>query len=86
MTCCTKQRLPRFLDALLVTAVLAQFERSVVDHSFEVLAYCFMSDHVQFLVEGASAHSDLKQFVRFGKQRGEHIARARSRISNQAWT
>jgi putative transposase len=35
---------------------------------FSVLAYCFMPDHVHFLVQGNSESSDGRQLIKSGKQ------------------
>jgi putative transposase len=77
ITLCTERRTPRFIDGIIVTDVLAQFERSASEHHFELLAYCFVPDHAHLLVEGSRVDSDLQRFVRLAKQRGEYAARRR---------
>jgi putative transposase len=44
------------------------FLRTAEDERFEVLAYCFMPDHLHLLVEGASNTSDLQTFVKAARQ------------------
>jgi len=48
--------------------VWEQFLRACAEKQFEVLAYCFMPDHVHLVVEGMSDQSNLKLFVKLAKQ------------------
>jgi putative transposase len=52
-----------------VEMLLSQLRRTAIDEQFDVIAYCFMPDHVHLLVQGASDTSDLKEFLRIFKQR-----------------
>jgi putative transposase len=47
---------------------MTQFERCAVTELFAIVAYCFMPDHVHFLVEGQADASDLRRFVARAKQ------------------
>ena len=76
-----RNRRPVFEDASLVADALAQIQRTATDESFDVLAYCFMPDHVHLLVKGVDEESDLRHFAKMSKQRSgyayknEHGAR-----------
>jgi len=66
-----------FTDAAVVALVLAQILRAATGKQFEVIAYCFMHDHVHLVVEGVSDASDLKAFAKLAKQySGYYYARA----------
>lgn len=81
LTICTHGRRPCFTDADTVDLVLAQFRLTAREEEFEILAYCFMSDHLHLLVSGASDRADLTQFVKIAKQRaGFSFRRARGEI------
>ena len=82
LTFCTWDRLPRFKDPTVVADTLAHIQRTADDESFEVLAYCFMPDHLHLLVKGLEQTSDLKTFVKMSKQRSgyAHHRRGRERL------
>ena len=69
LTICTHQRGRHFTDTATVALVLAQFLRVAVDEQFEVLAYCFMPDHLHAIVTALSEAADFQRFVRLAKQR-----------------
>jgi putative transposase len=52
----------------VVELVLAQFVRAAKDEAFSILAYCFMPDHVHFLIQGDSEWSDCRRLIKLGKQ------------------
>jgi putative transposase len=58
-----------FTNAGTVATVLGAIEAAAQIEHFEVLAYCFMPDHVHLLTQGASDRSDLQRFVKRWKQR-----------------
>ena len=68
LTFCTNFRTKVFVEADVVQFVLSQFLRAAREESFSILAYCFMPDHVHFLVQGDSESSDGRRFIRLGKQ------------------
>jgi putative transposase len=68
LTFCTTFRAKLFVDADVVQLVLSQFLRAAVEEDFSVLAYCFMPDHVHFLVQGNAESSDGRRLIRLGKQ------------------
>ena len=45
-----------------------QFLRAAGTHRFEIIAYCFMPDHLHFASHGTSEHSDCKAFIKAAKQ------------------
>jgi REP element-mobilizing transposase RayT len=69
LTFCTLGRLPVFRDPEIVAMTLAQFRTTAAQEGFAILAYCLMPDHVHLLVEALADTSDLRRFVKLGKQR-----------------
>jgi len=49
--------------------MLEQISQAAAAHQFEILAYCFMADHLHLLVEARSSDSDLISFANLVKQR-----------------
>ena len=83
MTICTHRRSKAFTDLPIVHLVLLQFLRTAIDERCEILAYCFMPDHVHLIVIVHAADTDLRRFVRLAKQRaGFAFTRATGR---QLW-
>ena len=68
LTFCTNFRANLFVESEVVELVLSQFLRAAGDEDFSVLAYCFMPDHVHFLVQGNSDASDGRRLIKLGKQ------------------
>jgi putative transposase len=68
LTFCTAGRRKLFIATDVVDLVLAQILRAANEVGFEIPAYCFMPDHVHLLIEGTSATSDLRKFVKLAKQ------------------
>jgi putative transposase len=79
LTFCTSNRKRLFVNTPLIADVFHEFRNTADDEAFALLAYCFMPDHVHFLVEGIEDRSDLRRFVKIGKQRAEYVARRRHR-------
>lgn len=48
--------------------MLAQILRAASEQAFDLLAYCFMRDHLHILAGGAREDSNLKTFVARAKQ------------------
>ena len=57
-----------FTDADTVHHTLRQFLRVAAQQQVEVLAYCFMPDHLHLIVIAHGANTDLQRFVRLAKQ------------------
>jgi putative transposase len=68
LTFVTSERRRRFSDADEVEMVRAQFVRASREKAFEIVAYCFMPDHVHLIVLGLAEDSDLKAFAKLAKQ------------------
>jgi putative transposase len=68
-TTCTYKRRPRFRGASTVTSSLDQILQASAQEKCEVLAYCFMPDHVHLLIAGADAEADFERFMKLAKQR-----------------
>ena len=66
---CTYRRAPLFVSGQAVAAALTQIERTCRENDFDLLAYCFMPDHVHLLVEAVTADADLRRTVSLMKQR-----------------
>ena len=69
LTICTRNRQPVFLETPIIASTLWHFRRTGIEEPFDMIAYCFMTDHVHLLIEGTSATSDFKRYVKLGKQR-----------------
>jgi putative transposase len=68
LTMCTFQRQPAFRDSNLVASVLLTIRTCAAKNTFEVIAYCFMPDHLHLVAGAASEASDLQRFVSQWKQ------------------
>jgi len=68
LTFCTHNRRPLFEAKEIVDLVLSQISRAATENQFEIVAYCFMPDHLHLLVAGTSESSDCKRFIARGKQ------------------
>ena len=84
ITICSHLRQSVFLNSDLALATLDQFRRTAVEDHFAILAYCMMPDHVHLLVEGRASDSDLKRFIRIGKQRSAYLY-SRTTGGGQLW-
>ena len=73
LTICTHQRRHHFMDDATVALVLAQFLRTAAGAEFEILAYCFMPDHLHLVVVASSEDSDLRRFIGLAKQRSAYL-------------
>ena len=69
LTFCCHNRQQLFTQDPVVKSVLSQFEHVASKELFAIVAYCFMPDHVHFLVEGKSERSNCLRFVSRAKQR-----------------
>lgn len=68
LTICTYNRTRPFTDSDIVHQTLLQFLRTAVEQRVEILAYCFMPDHLHLIVIAHGANTDLQRFVRLAKQ------------------
>jgi putative transposase len=68
LTICTHNRTRSFTDPAIVALVLRQILRAAAGQHIEILAYCFMPDHLHLIVIAHRADTDLQRFVRLAKQ------------------
>jgi putative transposase len=68
LTFVTHLRRPLFADEHAVTVVWLQFLRAARQEGFEILAVCFMPDHVHLVAVGTFDASDFLAFIRRAKQ------------------
>ena len=68
LTICTHDRQPWFKERSVVESTVSQFLRAADRCDFDLLAYCFMPDHVHALVGATTRTADLRHFVRIVKQ------------------
>ncbi len=66
---CVFGRRSAFDDPSVVTLVLRELLRTARECGVEIVAYCFMPDHVHFLAEGLTAASDTARCIRLFRQR-----------------
>ena len=69
VTLCTHRKLPVFVDSELVGHLKEALRQKTVEHDFALWAYCFMPDHLHLLIQGKSADTDFRSFVKFFKQK-----------------
>jgi len=69
LTICTFNRLHVFVNGESVRLAVMQLSRTANDREFDVIAYCFMPDHVHLLVQGSHPAANVREFVRTFKQR-----------------
>jgi putative transposase len=79
LTACTQDRAPHLRKAELVSHHLALLTEQAQRDSFDVIAYCFMPDHLHLLVSGMSEDSNCLAFMRTFKQRSGFAFRRFSR-------
>jgi putative transposase len=82
ITCCTAQRKPYFKRKAIVEDVLTVLKDVSEELDFRILAYCFMPEHLHFLVIGGEA-SSLAEFMKLFKQKSGFIFRKAH--SNALW-
>ena len=80
LTFCCAHRHDAFVDPRVVSNLTSLLLRTAAEQQFEVVAYCFMPNHLHLLVEGLSDDSELVAFCRLARQRLAHAyARCTSR-------
>lgn len=68
LTICVHERRRAFVRQEPVDLVTSQLLQSSSRNKFEVIAYCFMPDHLHLLVQGVADDSNLLEFMRVFKQ------------------
>ena len=69
ITILTKDRIVRFKDSKVVGRLVSILTETARSEKFNVLAYCFMPDHLHLLVVGEVDQSNLKKFISLFKQK-----------------
>src|SRR5262245_24795976 len=69
VTCCTDHWLRAFTSAAIVDALSTQLRRTCAEHSFALLAYVFMPDHLHFLIEGQTENADFRALMKVLRKR-----------------
>ena len=72
---CTFRRAACFINDTTIDTVRSELLRTAESYRVEVIAYCFMPDHLHLLVEGISADSDLLKWTKMFRQRSGHSYR-----------
>ena len=73
----TLDRVAVFRDAADVELTLVQFLRAAREKGLEIVAYCFMPDHVHMIVCGVNDDLDFKAFVKLARQFSGYCYRRR---------
>ncbi|MGH7801997.1 MAG: REP-associated tyrosine transposase [Thermodesulfobacteriota bacterium] len=81
ITICTANRKEIFNNYETVSEVVKQLKETADKLNFQILAYCFMPDHVHLLVGLNEADADLIGFIRHFKQKTEYDFRKRHDIN-----
>jgi len=71
----SNRRVPRFRDGRLGDSCLASLFVSAARYEYEILAYCFMPDHLHLLILGGD-RSQLVRFIQHFKQATAYRYRA----------
>jgi putative transposase len=87
LTACTFDRVPWFSDDACARDAIAQLLRTSTDYGFEMIAYCFMPDHLHALGAGTRADSDFQRFAAMFKQRSafDHLAKREGRLWQEGY-
>jgi REP element-mobilizing transposase RayT len=68
LTMCTANRRTWFVTREAVDLVLFNFRSVGGSQGIAILAYCFMPDHVHFVVEALADTTDFREYVKLAKQ------------------
>ena len=83
VTMCTLERRTCFDTESRVSPVRQELLRTARDYHVDVVAYCFMPDHLHALLKGNSDTSDLAKCAAMFRQRTGHLYRCR--CSSRLW-
>src|SRR5712671_1576895 len=86
-TICTFDRAPWFADAECARDATAHLLRTSADYGFEVIAYCFMPDHLHALTAGIRPDADFRRHMSMFKQRSafDHVAKRAGRLWQEGY-
>jgi len=73
---CTFERRAYFTDNRTVDVIRAELLRTASAYDVEVIAYCFMPDHLHVVIEGMTENADLLKFTAMFRQRSGHQYRS----------
>src|SRR6478752_4536390 len=80
LTMCTFERRKYFSDPVRTKEIVEQLLSVAAQWGVEIIAYCFMTDHLHVLVEGVSEQADSRKCAdAFRRVSGFHFKRARGR-------
>ena len=69
VTICVNARRSVFVRPEIVEPVRTQLQITAAEHRLEIIAYCFMPDHLHILPAGTADEADFLRFMRVFKQR-----------------
>jgi len=73
---CTFERRTHFTDHRTVDVIRTELLRTASAYDVEVIAYCFMPDHLHVVIEGMTENADLLKFTAMFRQRSGHQYRS----------
>jgi putative transposase len=77
---CTLERQDHFSDVVRTREIVEQLLSTAAHWGVEIIAYCFMPDHLHVLVEGMSEQANSREFAdAFRQISGFHFKQARGR-------
>ena len=81
ITICTANRKQIFDNNEIVSEMVKHLEEPAYKLNYQILAYCFMPDHIHLLVGANEAHSNLIEFIKHFKQKTGHGFKRRHGIN-----
>lgn len=69
ITTATQDRHAAFLHAQIVMKCVGEMRQVAQEFDFDILAYCFMPDHLHIVLNGKSQVAELQKFVKTYKQK-----------------
>jgi putative transposase len=85
VTACTFDRVKWFSREEVANDATTHLLRTASDYGFEVMAYCFMPDHLHAIAVGISADADFKRFMAMFKQRSAFAHRKDGRLWQEGY-
>lgn len=73
ITCCTFNAFEFFKEERVIKAVKKILCETAKRNKFFIYCFCFMPDHLHFLLGGEDENSSLKDFMRIFKQRSSFV-------------
>jgi putative transposase len=68
LTICANEKKPLFRNRELVEVIRSHILIAAKASGFDIIAYCFMPDHVHLVIEGSTESASLSTFVQRAKQ------------------